>query len=208
MHFVKIIKIFVYFFLCYSVLFSQSLYAHHPLGVENPYFLYEFFLSGIGHPIIGLDHLAFLITFAFFLSILKEKGLILSNLLLFTFFGLLISFLKFTIPLVEIMIALSILAFGLLLLFSQQTKYFMNIMVTCLFGVFHGYAYSDIMVYVNFYSLIVYLLGLVIIQLVIIFTVLFALEKTLKSKALYIGFSSFFILIGIYFLIDRALILV
>ena len=35
--------------------------AHHPLGGETPSTLVHGLLSGIGHPVIGLDHLAFVI---------------------------------------------------------------------------------------------------------------------------------------------------
>lgn len=35
--------------------------AHHPFGGETPDNLFEGFLSGIEHSVIGLDHLAFVI---------------------------------------------------------------------------------------------------------------------------------------------------
>ena len=35
--------------------------AHHPMGGATPSTLFEAFASGIGHPVIGLDHLAFLL---------------------------------------------------------------------------------------------------------------------------------------------------
>lgn len=35
--------------------------AHHPMGGATPSSLWEGFASGIGHPVIGADHLAFLL---------------------------------------------------------------------------------------------------------------------------------------------------
>jgi len=35
--------------------------AHHPMGGAMPETLWQGFASGIGHPVIGLDHLAFLV---------------------------------------------------------------------------------------------------------------------------------------------------
>ena len=39
----------------------SSAFAHHPLGGEVPTTMLHGLLSGIGHPIIGFDHLAFVI---------------------------------------------------------------------------------------------------------------------------------------------------
>ena len=36
-------------------------FAHHPLDGKIPSNLFEGFMSGLGHPVIGLDHLAFVI---------------------------------------------------------------------------------------------------------------------------------------------------
>ena len=47
-------------FLLLSV-FSGSAYAHHPLGGQTPQTLWHGLLSGLGHPLIGVDHLLFVI---------------------------------------------------------------------------------------------------------------------------------------------------
>ena len=39
--------------------------AHHPMGGNTPSTLWEGLLSGVGHPIIGFDHLAFIVAMAF-----------------------------------------------------------------------------------------------------------------------------------------------
>ncbi|PKO63289.1 MAG: urease accessory protein UreJ, partial [Betaproteobacteria bacterium HGW-Betaproteobacteria-17] len=38
---------------------STSALAHHPMGGMTPQTLSQGLLSGLGHPVIGLDHLAF-----------------------------------------------------------------------------------------------------------------------------------------------------
>lgn len=42
-------------------LVSVSVFAHHPLGGETPVTFMHGLLSGVGHPVIGLDHLAFIV---------------------------------------------------------------------------------------------------------------------------------------------------
>ena len=39
----------------------SSAFAHHPLGGVVPDSAINGFLSGVGHPVIGFDHLAFVI---------------------------------------------------------------------------------------------------------------------------------------------------
>ncbi|NEO92981.1 MAG: urease accessory protein UreJ, partial [Moorea sp. SIO3G5] len=40
---------------------AQQAMAHHPFGGETPDNFITGFLSGLGHPVIGFDHLAFVI---------------------------------------------------------------------------------------------------------------------------------------------------
>ena len=47
-------------------------YAHHPMGGVTPSSFGEGLLSGIGHPIIGLDHLAFVLGIGVAASFLKR----------------------------------------------------------------------------------------------------------------------------------------
>ena len=40
---------------------TGAAFAHHPLGGMTPQTALHGFLSGVGHPVIGFDHLAFVI---------------------------------------------------------------------------------------------------------------------------------------------------
>ena len=40
---------------------AGAAFAHHPLGGMTPQTAMHGFLSGVGHPVIGFDHLAFII---------------------------------------------------------------------------------------------------------------------------------------------------
>ena len=40
---------------------AGTAFAHHPLGGMIPQNFMQGFLSGIGHPVIGFDHLAFVV---------------------------------------------------------------------------------------------------------------------------------------------------
>ena len=49
--------------------------AHHPLGGSLPTNFWHGFLSGIGHPVIGIDHLAFIIAVGIASAFLKDRYL-------------------------------------------------------------------------------------------------------------------------------------
>lgn len=44
-----------------EILISSPASAHHPLDGRLPANLFEGIMSGFGHPVIGFDHLAFVI---------------------------------------------------------------------------------------------------------------------------------------------------
>lgn len=46
-------------------------FAHHPMGGMTPQTFSQGLLSGLGHPIIGLDHFAFLVAAMLLASVLK-----------------------------------------------------------------------------------------------------------------------------------------
>ncbi len=47
------------------LLLMEPAIAHHPFGGETPSNFVEGFLSGLGHPIIGLDHFTFVVASGF-----------------------------------------------------------------------------------------------------------------------------------------------
>ena len=57
-----------------NCLFYLSQSAHHPFGGEAPKTIAEGLLSGIGHPVIGLDHIVFVIAVGLLATIVR-KGL-------------------------------------------------------------------------------------------------------------------------------------
>ncbi|MEM6596564.1 MAG: HupE/UreJ family protein [Cyanobacteria bacterium P01_D01_bin.36] len=55
-------------------LLATPAFAHHPFGGEAPKTIAKGLLSGIGHPVIGLDHIVFVIAVGLLATIVR-KGL-------------------------------------------------------------------------------------------------------------------------------------
>ena len=50
--------------------------AHHAMGGKMPSTFFEGFLSGLAHPVIGVDHLAFIVSVGLFAAINPQGILI------------------------------------------------------------------------------------------------------------------------------------
>ena len=156
-------------FLFIVLILPKDVFAHHPLNGEIMENFNDGFLSGIGHPILGLDHLLFIIGVGL-ISFLSKRFLNFS----FTFIGgtilgLVSMIWGLYLPFYEIMISFTLLLLGYLILARRQIRY--NGLLFTLFGVFHGWAYGAIFsndIKLNIDVLFGYSLGLLLTQLTIV----------------------------------------
>jgi urease accessory protein len=138
--------------------------AHHVMGGATPATFAQGLLSGLGHPVIGLDHLAFLLAVGLAVG---ASGL---NLLMPAIFvgasavGVALHVHGVTLPAAEIVVAGSVLIAGTML---ARGAPFGSVAWTALFsfaGLFHGYALGESIFGAEATPLAAYLLGLIVIQ--------------------------------------------
>jgi urease accessory protein len=155
------------------LIMGKNALAHHPMGGETPSNFFEGFMSGLGHPIIGLDHFAFvastgLIAAGEFLGLIIPIAFVLSTML-----GTLIHVQELNLPFPEVVIALSVIIFGVLLVIKKASNNssfvytFILGLMAALAGIFHGYAYGEAIIGAEMTPLLAYLAGFIIIQLTI-----------------------------------------
>lgn len=141
--------------------------AHHMMGGKLPTNFLEGFLAGLGHPVIGLDHLAFIVA-AGLLATTKRNGIwIPVAFVLAALAGTGIHLLRLDLPATEVFVALSVLLFGLLLALPNHLNLVLVVGLGAIAGIFHGYAYGESIVGAEMSPLIAYLLGFTAIQLAI-----------------------------------------
>ena len=91
-----------------ALLLSDPAWAHHPMGGTAPTTLMQGLLSGIGHPIIGIDHLAFIVGIGL-LAAIAGYGMLLPVLFVIAMTaGIGLHLAALTIPHVELLIAGSV----------------------------------------------------------------------------------------------------
>jgi urease accessory protein len=142
----------------------QEASAHHMTGGRLPATFGEGLISGLAHPVIGLDHLAFIIAIGL-LSLRFSRGLLLPLAFVITgLFGTWLHLRLVNLPGPEILVSSSVVIFGLLLILPSRFPLAGLLALTGLAGVAHGYAYGESIVGAGMVPLGSYLFGFTFIQ--------------------------------------------
>lgn len=101
--------------------------------------------AGLVHPLIGLDHLLALIAAGLWAGWLggRAQTLLPGGLLAGMFGGALLAWGGFTLPLVEPMIAVSVLLFGVLAASATRPSASLGAALVFVFALFHGFAHGS-----------------------------------------------------------------
>jgi urease accessory protein len=146
------------------LLLSQPVWAHHVMGGMMPQTFLQGLLSGFGHPMIGLDHLAFIIGVGLLSLRFKQRYLLPLAFVAATLAGTGIHLQLINLPAVELCIALSVVIMGILLIADAKLPLALTAALFALAGLFHGYAYGESIVGAETSPLLAYLLGFGLIQ--------------------------------------------
>ena len=150
------------------LLLSQaSALAHHAMGGTLPVTLWNGFLSGFAHPVIGLDHFAFLLAVGLLASTRAKPLLSPLVFVSATLSGVAIHLAIIDLPLTELLVACSVVVVGALLLVHGRLAAISLIGVFVLGGISHGYAYGESIVGAEQSPLLAYLVGLAAVQLIV-----------------------------------------
>jgi urease accessory protein len=143
---------------------TASASAHHVMGGKIPTTFAEGFFSGLGHPVIGPDHLAFLLAIGVAVGV---GGLNLVLPLLFVVasaIGVTLHVNGVNLPGAEIVVAVSVLFAGFLIARGRALPVSLWAILFAAAGLFHGYAFGESIFGAERSPLHAYLLGLIIVQ--------------------------------------------
>lgn len=122
-----------------SVLANPAL-AHHPLGGAPMETFNHGLLSGIGHPLLGFDHLFFVLAVGIAALYTGHRFLAPAGYIAAMLLGCLMMSLGVGLPAKEIIIGLSLLAVGGLVLSGRSLGMMPTVALFVVFGLFHGSA--------------------------------------------------------------------
>jgi urease accessory protein len=156
-----------------SLLLATPAGAHHAMGGATPSNAWEGLVSGLAHPVIGMDHLAFIVAAGLIAALHRRGALIPIAFVIASLIGTGVHALAWNLPAPELLISLSVLLFGALLM-AKRLSLALCAALAAAAGVFHGYAYGESIVGAEPTPLAAYLLGLALVQLAIGFSTLSA----------------------------------
>lgn len=139
--------------------FATSAWAHHPMGGVTPSSMTEGLLSGIGHPIIGVDHLAFVIAVGVAATLAGSRFLLPLAFILATITGTLLHVAAIGLPAVELMIAASLVILGAAVFMGRDISMAVLAGLFAVAGLFHGFAYGEAIFGAETTPLFAYLAG-------------------------------------------------
>ncbi len=138
--------------------------AHHPMGGMTPGNFMDGLLSGLGHPVIGIDHLAFIVLVGLAAVFLRGKY---SAPLVFiggTLAGCLLIASGTVLPYAELIITGSVILLGALVMSGRKIPTAVYLVIFAIAGIFHGGAYGEAIIGAETTPLVSYLAGFAIIQ--------------------------------------------
>jgi urease accessory protein len=148
--------------------------AHHLMGGKTPSTFAEGILSGVGHPIIGPDHLAFLVALGIAVGVSRISFVNPFLFLLAMACGVAAHVAAVNIPAAEFVVAISVLLAGVLLALDRRIPASGWMAIFTVAGFFHGYAYGESIYGAEPTPLIAYLTGLVAVQTALVVGIAFA----------------------------------
>ena len=145
--------------------------AHHAMGGTLPGTVFEGLLSGLAHPVIGLDHLVFGLALGAACYYFGRRVIGIGAFLIAALVGTMLHVQQATLPYAELWVAASLLVLGVAVLWAAPAL--RGIAVPIFFaaaGVVHGYAYGESIVGAEQGPLLAYLVGFTAVQSVIALT--------------------------------------
>jgi urease accessory protein len=140
--------------------------AHHPMSGGMPETLWQGFASGIGHPVIGLDHLAFLLAAGALAAALPRAQALraIAGFLMAGMAGLALHMAGIGLGMTGALVAVSVLLAGLALLGAQRVTAPALLAGFALAGLFHGHAFAEAVIGAEATPIVAYMAGLGVIQ--------------------------------------------
>jgi urease accessory protein len=165
------------------VLTTQPALAHHLMGGRMPTTFVEGLLSGLGHPVIGIDHFAAVVAVGCIAAVYRAGALLIVAYVLAMISGVDWHVRGATVVGDELMVAGSVVVLGALLLSRWRLPLMVALILFALTGLIHGYALGESMYGVEPSPLIAYFIGLAVIQIVVANVVMLAARMAMQARA-------------------------
>jgi urease accessory protein len=170
-------------FLAAICLLIDPALAHHVMGGRMPVTFADGLLSGLGHPIIGIDHFAAIVAIACLASTHRAGSWLVVSFVAAMIAGVSVHVRGATVPAAEIMVALSVILLGAVLLRNRSLHTAAALVLFVAVGLTHGYALGESIYGSESSPLIAYFIGLAAIQSAAALAVMFVARALLQRQS-------------------------
>lgn len=147
-----------------AVFAATPAWAHHAMGGETPTNLWQGLLSGFAHPVIGLDHLTFVLAAGVLAAPLAGRFLLPAAFVGAGLIAALWHVAGFDLPGAELGVALSVIVLGAIVLAGRHLTALPLAVLFALAGLLHGYALAESVVGAEPQPIVAYLAGFGLVQ--------------------------------------------
>jgi urease accessory protein len=166
-----------------AVLPAGPALAHHLMGGRMPSTFTDGLLSGLGHPVIGLDHFAAVVAIGCIAAAHRAGAALAVGFVLAMMAGVAAHVAGTTMPGAELLVALSVVALGIVMLANRGMPAAAALALFAAVGLIHGYALGESIYGAEPTPLYAYLIGLAVIQSAIALGAMVA-ARTLTRRGL------------------------
>lgn len=170
-----------------ATLLAGPAFAHHVMGGQMPADFSSGFLSGLGHPIIGLDHFAAVVAVGCLAAAHRAGVALALGFVVAMTAGVALHVQGLSMPGTEALVALTVVALGILMLRRKVLPAAGVLAIFALAGLLHGYALGESIYGVERTPLYAYLFGLAVIQSVVALTALNVTRMLVRKSAEAVG---------------------
>lgn len=143
---------------------AQPAWAHHVMGGKMPETFLQGLLSGFGHPVIGVDHLAAIVGVGILAALAARSARVVLAFSVAVIAGVGLHLGNIDLPASELFVGLTTLVIGALVIARQSMGRGLALLLFGVAGLVHGYALGESIVGAEPSPLVAYLLGLLIMQ--------------------------------------------
>jgi urease accessory protein len=138
--------------------------AHHVMGGRMPATFMDGLLSGLGHPIIGIDHFAAVVAVGCLAGMHKAGPALVIGFIAVMMAGVALHLHGASLPAAELLGAITVIALGALLVGNRQMPTAPVLTLFALVGLVHGYALGESIYGAEPTPIYAYLIGLTVVQ--------------------------------------------
>jgi len=183
--------------LAIMMVIAEPAWAHHVMGGKLPQTFLQGLLSGLGHPVIGIDHLAAIVGVGILAALAGRSAAVVLAFSVAVIAGVGLHLAKIDLPASELFVGLTTLLIGALVIARRSMGAGAAALLFAIAGLVHGYALGESIVGAEASPLIAYLLGLLVIQTAIGISVYAAVRSLARWPARTAGLTAVGVLVAL-----------